>query len=115
MACVDQLYIGDTGTSIEFLVKECNDTDPDNPFEEVVNISSATAMRITFLKPDDTTLIKNMPDVDFITDGSDGLLHYLTIDTDLDQEGNWKAQAKITLPTGSWYSSPINFTVKTPY
>lgn len=115
MACVDELYIEDTGTSIEFLMKECDDSDPDNPVEVVVDISSVTAMDITFVRPDDTTFVKSMPDVSLMTDGTDGLLNYLTIVTDLDMEGNWKAQAKITMPTGSWYSGVISFKVKEHY
>lgn len=114
MACVDELFIGDTGTSIEFLFKECDDTDPDNPVEVLVDISSASAMQIVFLKPDEagTKLVKTNPDVKFLTDGTDSLIHYLTIVTDLDVAGPWQAQAKITMPTGAWYSSKISFQVK---
>ena len=111
MACVDELFIGDTGTSIQFLIKECDDT-VTPAVETLVDISSATAMQITFLKPDKTTLVKNMPDVKFFTDGTDSLLHYLTIVSDLDIKGTWKAQARITMPSGEWYASIISFKVK---
>ncbi len=112
MACVDELYVGDTGTSIEFLIKECDDTDPDNPVEVLVDISAATSMQITFLKPDETYLVVTDPDVAFLTDGTDSILRYLTTSSNLDGSGTWKAQAKITMPNGSWYASVVRFTVK---
>jgi len=109
--CEDKFFIGDTGTSIQFLVSECNDSDPDNPVQELVDISSASAMSIIFLKPDATKLTKTEPEVKFLTDGTDSLLHYLTIEADLDQGGPWQAQARITMPTGKWYTSKISFQV----
>lgn len=108
MACVDEIYLGDVGTSIEFLIKECNDSDPDKPFEELVDISSATLMNIVFLKPDGTKI----PVLgSFLTDGTDSVLRYITIDGFLDSVGKWKAQAQITMPTGKWYTSLISFKV----
>ena len=108
MACVDELFVGDTGTSIEFLVKECDDT-VDPPVEVLVDVSSATLIEITFLKPDDTTL----PVVgSFLTDGTDSIVRYITLLNTLDIAGPWKGQAKITMPSGSWYTSKISFTVK---
>lgn len=115
MACVDELFIGDTGTSIEFLIKECDDSDPDNPVEVLVDVSSATAFVLTFVRPlDATTLVKTNPEVKFLTDGTDSLIHYLTVKADLDQEGLWKAQLRVLMPTGEWYTSEISFFVKTP-
>lgn len=108
MACADEIYLGDIGTSIQFLVKECNDNDPDNPFEEFVDISSATNMDIVFLKPDES---KAPVTGSFVTDGTDSLLKYITVDGFLDQAGKWKAQAQITMPTGKWYTSSISFKV----
>jgi len=115
MACVDELFIGDTGTSVEFLVKECDDSDPDNPVEVLVNVSTATEFQIVFIKPDKTTLVVTNPEVKFLTDGSDSLVHYLTVEADLDQKGTWKAQLRVTMPSGKWYASIISFKVKTPY
>lgn len=114
MSCVDEIFIGDEGTSIEFLVKECDDSDPDNPIEVLVDISSATSLEIIFLLPDElgTTLLKTEPDVKFITDGTDSLFHYLSIPSDFSIEGTWKAQGRITMPSGKWYTSKISFKVK---
>lgn len=108
MACEDKLFLNDEGTSIRFLVKECNDTDPDNPFEELVDVSSASNIEITFKKPDDTTSVTTGS---FVTDGTDSLIHYITEVSFLDQIGTWKGQARITMPTGKWYTSLISFKV----
>ena len=110
MACVGELFIGDTGTSIEVLVKECNDK-LDPPVEELVDISDATGLQIKFIKPDGSALIKTEPDVKLLTDGTDSLFHYLTLQSDLDQSGNWKAQGKVTMPSGTWYTSTFKFKV----
>lgn len=112
MACVDQLFVGDTGTSIEFLIKECDNSDPDNPVEVLVDVQFATVMVMTFLKPDGTTLVVNNPEVKFLTDGTDSIIHYLTVGSDLDQTGTWKAQLRITMVTGVWYTTSISFKVK---
>ena len=69
-------------------------------------------MVITFLKPDETTLVVNNPEVKFLTDGTDSLIHYLTVASDLDQVDTWKAQLRVTMPTGVWYTSTISFKVK---
>jgi len=115
MSCVDELFIGDTGTSIEFLIKECDNSDVDNPVEVIVDVSQATAFQLNFLNPDDGTVLpKTDPEVKLLTDGTDGLVHYLTIETDLSVSGPWKAQLRVTMASGKWYTSKISFTVKEP-
>jgi len=114
MSCVDEIFVGDIGTSIEFLIKECDDSDPDNPVEVLVDVSTATAMQIIFLKQDASTLVVTNPQVRFLTNGEDSIIHYFIVDGDIDQAGYWEAQLKVTLPTGVWYTSKINFTVSSP-
>ena len=112
MSCIDELFIGDTGTSIEFLIKECDDSDPDNPVEVLVDVHNATDMSITFVKEDGTDLVVTNPDVGFLTDGTDGIIRYLTLSDTLDVVGTWKAQLRVTMPGGVWYTSIIKFKVK---
>lgn len=109
MSCVDEIYLNDIGTSIEFLVKECDDTDPDNPVEKLVDISSATLMTINFLKPISEAKVPVAGS--FLTDGTDSVLRYISVDGFFDEIGKWKAQAQITMPTGKWYTSSISFKV----
>jgi len=114
MLCVANLFMGDVGTSIEFLIKECDNSDTYGYSEKLVDVSTVTFFELTFLKPDDTVLVKTTPDVKFLTDGADLLVHYLTVATDLDQAGKWKAQLRLTMPSGKWYSNRITFQVKEP-
>lgn len=107
MTCLDELYLNDEGTSIEFEVYECDDT-VDPPVQNLVNISSATVQAVNFLKPDGTTINRTG---EFLTDGTDGITRYITVSGDLDVTGPWKAQAVITLPTGKWATSIIEFQV----
>lgn len=113
--CCNEIFIGDTGTSFQFVVYTCDETDPDNHVENLVDVSLASTMVITFLKPiDSSTLVVTNPEVQFLTDGTDSIIHYVTVESDLDQEGYWIAQLKVTMPDGSWYTSKINFDVSTP-
>ena len=112
MACEDILFLGDTGTSIEFLIKECDNSDPDNPVEVIVDVHNATTMVITFLKEDGTTSVVTNPAVGFLTDGTDGIIRYITLSDTLDVTGTWKAQLRVTMPGGVWYTTIIKFKVK---
>lgn len=95
------LQLNDIGTLIKITILDEND--------EVVDISSATAKTITFKKPSSgTTVVKT---ASFFTDGTDGILKYVTLAADLDEVGTWRLQAYVSLSTGSWYSSINSFTV----
>ena len=111
MACTDQIFVGDEGTSIEFEVYEC-DTSVDPAVSNIVDISTSTAREVIFLKPDGTTSTGHVGT--FLTDGTDGIIKYITVVGDIDQAGPWKAQARITTPNGKWYSSKVSFTVAEP-
>jgi hypothetical protein len=75
----------------------------------VVDISSASATKqIIFKKPDASTITKNAT---FTTSGSDGKLQYITIAGDLDQVGDWQAQAYVIMSGFTGKTSPITFTV----
>jgi hypothetical protein len=75
----------------------------------IINISSASATKqIILKKPDNTKLTKT---ASFTTDGTDGKLQYITIAGDIDQIGDWQAQAYIVMVGFIGYTSPITFTV----
>ncbi len=71
-------------------------------------LDGATAKSILFEKPDGTTVEKTAA---FKTDGLDGIIQYITLANDLDQEGNWKIQARVVLADGSWSSDIGKFKV----
>lgn len=75
---------------------------------KISNISDATVKNIIIEKPDSTLVTKSGS---FITDGTDGLLYCRTISTDLNQAGDYNAQAYIESPNFNGYSTPITFTV----
>ena len=60
----------------------------------IVDISGASSKQILLKKPDKTVLTNTAA---FVTDGTDGLLQYLTIADDIDQIGIWEAQADIVI------------------
>ena len=100
MVCsVYEIHVGDIGTAFEITLKDC---------DVVVDVSTATVKQIIFKKPDKTVITKT---ADFKTDGTDGIIHYLTILDDLDLKGTWYVQAKVTLPTGTWSSDTSKFKV----
>lgn len=109
--CTDELFVGDIGTSIEFYIRECDDSDPDNPVSIPVDISTATLLEVIFLKPDQSTFTV---EGELVTDPDDSLMRYITLAGELDLAGPWKSQAKITMPTGLWHTSTVSFKVKDP-
>lgn len=106
--CCQEIFLNDEGTSIQFEVYTC-DENSDPRVETGVDISAATAQLITFLKPDGVTTVPKSGS--FLTDGTDFISHYVTEADFLDEIGTWKAQNRITLPGGKWYTSIISFKV----
>jgi hypothetical protein len=76
----------------------------------VVPIQTATVISFTFTKPSGETVVRSGT---LETDGSDGKYRYITTQDDLDEAGKWSVQGLVTLPSGSWNTNIITFTVKT--
>ena len=94
-----EIHEGDVGTKLLITVTDDG---------SVVDISSATSKDIFIKKPDGTIL--NRTGV-LETDGTDGKMYYITIAGDLDTAGNYKIQGKVTLATGTFYTSTATFKV----
>jgi hypothetical protein len=88
------LRIGDVGTPFKITVYDV---------DGVVNLSSCTSKKIYLEKPSGETLEKT---ASFLTDGSDGIIQYLTIQGDIDEVGTWQIQAKIEF-SNSKFSTDI--------
>ena len=100
MSCTTcEIHIGDIGTIFEVTMKDCDAT---------IDISTATLKEIIFKRPD---VAASAYTAEFSTDGTDGKIKYVTVADDLDVEGTWKVQAKITMPTGTWKSDVSSFRV----
>lgn len=59
-----------------------------------LNISSASATYLLFLRPDGTSFNRI---ANFVTNGYDGGIYYLTTESDFTQVGNWQLQASFSL------------------
>lgn len=94
-----EIHEGDIGTKLLITVTDDG---------EVVDISSATAKDIFIKKPDGTILSRSGT---LETDGTDGKMYYITIAGDLDKAGNYKIQGRVTLTTGTFYTSTATFKV----
>jgi hypothetical protein len=98
MAC--EIHLNDIGTTFRLTILDCTDS--------FIDVSSALTKEIIFQKPDRTSVTKAAL---FFTDGSDGIIQYVTVADDLDMTGKWRIQAKVTLPTGTWSSNIEAFKV----
>lgn len=94
-----EIHVADIGTVVEITVKEDS---------TIVDLSGATTKQIVFMKPTGSTLTKT---ASFVTDGTDGKIKYATIAGDLDVHGDWKVQAILVFPSGTWHSSAHDFQV----
>lgn len=101
MSLLTNVHVGDVGTLLVVTVQDENGA--------VVDISTASTKQILLKKPDKTTLLTKA--ASFATDGKDGVLNYTTIAGDVDQAGDWQIQAKVILPTGTWFSTVSTFQV----
>lgn len=104
MAQEDKIYIADEGTVFEIEIQESG---------VALDVSGATDMKIKFQKPDDAETVMTK-DATFTTDGTDGLIRYVTLAADLDVEGDWVIQGWVRLPSGAWHTTEGGFTVYTP-
>lgn len=90
------------GTSLRMLVQD---------EDGLVDISSATLIQIILQKPDETSVTKTAV---LVTDGTDGLMQYVTISGDLDQPGTWKIQGRVQFsPSLDYFTKPVLFRVGT--
>ena len=95
----EEIHEGDVGTSLELEVVEQG---------QALDIGAATNLVMRFQKPSGTTVDQT---ASFVTDGSDGLLRYVTQAGDLDESGWWTRQARFTLGGWSGSSSRVRFRV----
>lgn len=94
-----EIHVGDVGTMfIATLVED----------GVALDISAATTLEVVFAKPDGTAATRTAV---FYSDGTDGKIRYATITGDLDQDGKWKVQAYVEMPSWSGHSDIATFRV----
>jgi hypothetical protein len=94
-----KIFENDVGTAFELTI-----TDADG----VVNLSGATTLQIVFQPPLCDKITKT---ASLKTDGSDGVVRYVTQAGDLVGIGVWKCHARVVLPSGDWFSDEYTFRV----
>lgn len=95
-----EIHVGDVGTAIRATIKDEDDV--------VVDVSAATTKQLIFEKSDCTEVTKTAT---FYTDGTDGIIQYVTESGFLTVAGVWRVQAYIVLPGGEWKSDIYEFRV----
>lgn len=95
-----EIHVGDIGTAIIITIKDEDGS--------IVDVSTATEKLIYFKKPDTSLLTKNAA---LTSGGTDGRIHYTFASGELDQAGTWRSQARVTVGSGTWYSSGFSFEV----
>ncbi len=95
----DKVFVGDIGTSFRATIKE-DDT--------AVDISTATTKQLIFEKPDGTIITRT---ASFVTDGTDGVIEYLSIAGDLDIGGDWRIQAYIIMSGWTGRTDIVEFKI----
>jgi len=98
MAC--EIHFNDVGLQFKITIKTCDGTAKD--------ISYAVTKQFLFRKPSGTSMTKT---ADFFTDGTDGILIYNTVDGDLNEEGLWQLQARISAANDDKKTDVIRFKV----
>jgi hypothetical protein len=94
-----QIHKDDAGTKL--LVTLTDDS-------VAVDISSATGLTIYIRQPDGTVLTRSGT---LNGGGTDGKMYYLTVAGDLNAAGHYKIQGKVTLSSGTFYTSISAFKV----
>jgi len=95
----EEIHLDDIGTVFEVILMDD---------EDVVDISGATTKELIFRKPDGS---KATQTADFVTDGTDGGMQYISVADDLDQTGAWNIQAYLVLPGWIGHSDVADFTI----
>jgi hypothetical protein len=91
---MSKVYVGDIGTAIEL--------------DTGVSLVGATVTQIKVRKPSGAV-------VTWTATVSSTKLRYVTLLNDLDQEGVWRMQASMTLPSGKWLGETAELKVYPPY
>ena len=90
------IHVGDVGTPFQF---PCLDEKGG-----VLNVSAATTIRITFVRPDKSRFVVTPV---FVTNGVDGLLQYSTVAGDLTLPGVYTTQVYVSWGTSPAWNSDI--------
>ena len=97
-----EIHQDDIGTRFLITVKD------DGNLVNISGVSGSTIHQISFRKPSDAVINRNATLQDF---GISGVMYYDTIAGDLDEAGLYKLQAKVVVPSGTYYTDIHSFKV----
>lgn len=100
MTAEAQVHVGDIDTKFEVQILDQDGL--------IVSLVGATALTMTFQKPDGTVLTVTAT---VSTTGLDGKMYYDSISTTLDQDGKWVVQGKVVFSNGLWHTGTKSFYV----
>lgn len=101
MSC--QIHEDEIGTRFLITIKDCQSGSG-------IDVTSALYKQINFRKPDDNIITRS---ASIFNDGSaaSGVVYYDTVAGDFDEPGLYKLQAKISFPSGTYYTDIYSFKV----
>jgi hypothetical protein len=97
---IGEIHENDIGVALRGTFKDQDD--------EIVNIALATTKQIIIHQPGGDVLTKSGS---FVTDGTDGLLQYVTVDGDLTPTGWYKIQGFVIIGSTQYHSDIHKFQV----
>jgi hypothetical protein len=97
-----EIHKDDIGTRFLMTIKD------DGDLVNISGVSGSSVHQISFRKPSDTVINRNATLQDY---GISGVMFYDTVAGDLDEAGVYKLQAKVIVPSGTYYTDIYTFKV----
>lgn len=97
---VEDRQLGDTGTALVATLLDASG-DP-------IDIADADVLEMLLMPPDG---VVRVVEAELAGDGSDGQLHYVPVDGDLDQPGRWQYQGHVVHADFERHTAVKGFTV----
>ena len=97
-----EIHQNDVGTRFLITVKD------DGNLVNISGVDGSSVHQINIRKPSDVVINRNATLQDF---GISGVMFYDTIAGDLDEAGFYKLQAKVVIPSGTYFTDVYTFKV----
>ena len=97
-----EIHKDDVGTRFLITVKD------DGSLVNISGVSGGSVHQVSFRKPSDTIVERNATLQDY---GISGVMFYDSVAGDLDEAGVYKLQAKVIIPSGTYYTDIYTFKV----
>ena len=97
-----EIHQNDIGTRFSITVKD------DGNLVNISGVDGGSVHQVSFRKPSDAVINRSATLQDY---GFSGVMFYDTIVGDLDEAGVYKLQAKVIIPSGTYYTDIYTFKV----